>query len=65
MKDQCPEDAETLLKRIVDSSRWAVCRAHHVANAVTSYKAAYYRTHHRMEFDRVRMQITESAEHGE
>ena len=57
--------SDELLRKIAASSRWAVCRAHHVANALTSYKAAYYRTHHRMEFDRVRMQITESAEHGE
>ena len=65
MKANCPEDHEPLLRRFVESSRWAVCRAHHIANALTSYKAAYYRTNHRMEFERVRMQITELAGNGE
>ena len=65
MKDHCSEDHEPLLQKIVESSRWAVCRAHHVANALTGYKAAYCRTHHRIEFERVRNQITESAEQGD
>ena len=65
MKDHCPENHEPLLQKIVESSRWAVCRAHHVANALTGYKAAYCRTHHRIEFERVRNQITESAEQGD
>lgn len=64
MKDRFTEEHEQLLRKIVDSSRWAVCRAHHVANALTSYRAAYCRTHHRLEFERVRMQVTESTEQG-
>jgi DNA polymerase III alpha subunit len=64
MKARFPQDHEQLLRRIVESSRWATCRAHHVANALTSYKAAYCRIHHRMEFERVRIQIAESVEKG-
>ena len=59
MNDSCPDGPGELLRRIVESCRWAVCRAHHIANALTSYRVAYYRTHHRMEFELVRKQIFE------
>ncbi|MBS0205533.1 MAG: hypothetical protein JSS49_21730 [Planctomycetes bacterium] len=62
--DRSSEDAKRLLRTIAESSRWAVCRAHHIANALTSFKAAYYRTHHRVEFENVRTQIIESTSHG-
>lgn len=42
--------AQSLLERLATASEWAACRAHHAAHAITSYKAAYYRTHHRAEF---------------
>ena len=61
MNDSRPPGSEELLRRIVESCRWAVCRAHHIANALTSYKVAYYRVHHRMEFELVRKQIFELA----
>lgn len=43
--------ARSLLERLAMAAQWAVCRAHHAAHAITSYKAAYYRTHHRAEFE--------------
>ncbi len=46
-----------LLDRLALASRWAVCRAHHVANAITSYRAAYYRTFYRPLFDKVLQQV--------
>ncbi len=47
-----------LFERLIAASRWAVCRAHHVANAITSYRAAYYRTFHRQEFEDVLRQVS-------
>ncbi len=44
-------NGELLFKRLIAASRWAVCRAHHVANVITSYRAAYYRTFHRQAFE--------------
>jgi DNA polymerase-3 subunit alpha len=64
MEDRGTETAEQVLRTIAESSRWALCGAHYVANALTSYKAAFCRTHHRVEFERVRKQITESTEQG-
>lgn len=43
--------ARSLLEILATAAQWAVCRAHHAAHAITSYKAAYYRTHHRAEFE--------------
>lgn len=57
MNESLPLESEELFRKIVVASRWAVCRAHHIANALTSYRVAYYRTHHRMEFELVRTQI--------
>ena len=57
MNESRPPGSEELFRKIVVACRWAVCRAHHIANALTSYKVAYYRTHHRMEFEQVRKQI--------
>lgn len=57
MNESRPPGSEELLRNIVAASRWTVCLAHHIANALTSYKVAYYRTHHRMEFEEVRNQI--------
>ena len=42
---------EMLLEKLITASRWAVCKAHHVANAITSYRAAYYRAFHPQEFE--------------
>lgn|GEM_PF-5339304 len=44
------EDGE-LLEHLIEASTWAVCRAHHAANAITSYRAACYRTFHRQAFE--------------
>jgi DNA polymerase III alpha subunit len=44
-------EANLALKGLAEASQWAVCKAHHAANAITSYKAAYYRTHYRAEFE--------------
>ena len=61
MNESRPPESEELLRKIVAASRWTVCLAHHIANALTSYKVAYYRTHHRLEFELVRKQIFELA----
>lgn len=50
-------NAELLIQKLVAASHWAVCRAHHIANAITSYKAAYFRTHHRQDFEQTRHQM--------
>ena len=44
-------NGEVLLGKLIAASGWAVCRAHHVANSITSYRAAYYRTFHRQAFE--------------
>ncbi len=54
---------EVVLRKLVTTSNWVVCRAHHVANAITSYKAAYFKTHHREDFEKVRQQ-TMAMEQG-
>lgn len=46
-----------LFHKLVAACRWAVCRAHHVANAITSYKAAYFRTHHQKAFERTKQHM--------
>jgi DNA polymerase III alpha subunit len=61
MNDSRPPGSEELFRKIVEASRWTVCLAHHITNALTSYKVAYYRTHYRMEFELVRKQIFELA----
>lgn len=57
MNESRPPGSEELFRKIVAASRWTVCLAHHIANALTSYKVAYYRTHHRFGFELVRKQI--------
>jgi hypothetical protein len=52
-------DVEGLLNQLTEASRWAVCRAHHVANAITSYRAAYYRTFHRQAFENALQRVSE------
>lgn len=47
-----------VLERLCEASQWAVCRAHHVANAITSYRAAFYRTFHRNQFEEVLEQVS-------
>ena len=59
MKESRPPGSEELFRKIVAASRWTVCLAHHIANALTSYKVAYYRTHHRFEFELVQKQISD------
>lgn len=51
-------NGEVLFKRLVEASRWAVCRAHHVANVITSYRAAYYRTFHRQAFEEALQRVS-------
>ncbi len=43
--------AEYLVEALAKSSITATCCAHHLANAITSYRAAFLRTHWRMAFD--------------
>lgn len=50
-------ESERLFRKLLNESPGAVCWAHHVANAITSYKAAYFRVHHRSEFEQVREQL--------
>ena len=45
------------LRQLIAASGWVVCRAHHTANGITSYKAAYFKTHHRESFEMVRQQM--------
>lgn len=51
-------NGELLFGKLIEASRWSVCRAHHVANAITSYRSAYYRTFHRQEFDDALQQMS-------
>ena len=55
-------NGEVQLQKLIAASRWAVCRAHHLANAITSYKAAYFRAHHREEFEQARRQMISAVE---
>lgn len=57
-RNHTENEATLALKGLTEAARWAVCRAHHAANAITSYKAAYYRTHHRAEFEAAVRQVT-------
>ena len=43
--------SECLVEALAKSSIAATCFAHHLANAITSYRAAFLRTHWRMAFD--------------
>ena len=43
--------AECLVEALAKSSSTATCCAHHLANAITSYRAAFLRTHQREQFD--------------
>lgn len=63
LKLRSGEGRESLLPKVVAASSWAVCKAHHAANAITTYKAAFFRTHHRELFEQVRSQII-STEQG-
>lgn len=51
-------NGELLFGKLIAASRWAVCRAHHVANAITSYRSAYYRTFHGQEFGDTLQQVS-------
>lgn len=55
-------NGEVLLRKLIAASHWAVCRAHHLANAITSYKAAFFRTHHREDFEQTRHQMISAVE---
>ena len=55
-------DGEVQLRKLIAASHWAVCRAHHLANAITSYKAAFFRTHHREDFEQARHQMASAVE---
>ena len=43
-------DPRRLLNRLARDSRAAVCLAHHLANAVTTYRAAFLKTHFAVKF---------------
>lgn len=58
LEQQHGATGKLLFENLITASRWAVCRAHHVANAITSYRAAYYRTFHRQEFEDVLRQVS-------
>ena len=53
---------EVQLRKLITASHWAVCRAHHLANAITTYKAAFFRTHHREDFEQARHQMISAME---
>jgi len=42
--------AETLLDTLLEIATYACCMSHHVANAVTTYQAAFLKTHFPAEF---------------
>ncbi|WLD13545.1 hypothetical protein [Planctellipticum variicoloris] len=57
-QEHAAEDG-ALPDQLAEASRWAVCRAHHVANAITSYRAAYYRTFHRQAFENALQRVSD------
>lgn len=58
LERRCGANGEVLLRRLITASCWSVCRAHHVVNAITSYRAAYYRTFHRRAFEDALQQVS-------
>lgn len=54
--------AEVLISRLSKASSWAVCLAHHVSDAIVSYRAAFYRTHNRAEFEKAVEQVADDIE---
>jgi hypothetical protein len=44
--------------QLVKASHTATCRAHHIANAITSYRAAFIRTHYREPFEQTLVSVT-------
>lgn len=51
------EGIPVMLRTLATAAQWTVCRAHHAANAITSYKAAFYRTHHSADFEAAAKQV--------
>lgn len=45
-------DSGEIIERIREAATWAVCKSHHLAQAVTTYQAAYLKAHHPEEFNR-------------
>lgn len=45
-------EAERRFQPLKTAARYSVCLSHHLANAVTSYRAAYLVTHHSSDFQR-------------
>jgi DNA polymerase III alpha subunit len=45
-------DSGELFETIREAAAWAVCKSHHLAQAVTTYQAAYLKAHHPEEFNR-------------
>lgn len=43
-------DAEDLFAQLAQASVYACCKSHHMADAMTSFQAAYMKTHHPAEF---------------
>lgn len=50
-----------LLDKLVRESQSAVCLAHHLANAVTSYRAAFLKTHFAAKFEEQLEEVTTAA----
>lgn len=53
------DNAEAVFRNVIAASGWAPCRAHHSANSITSYRAAYYRTFHRREFEDALQEVSD------
>lgn len=53
------DNAEAVFRNVIAASGWASCRAHHAANSITSYRAAYYRTFHRREFEDALQEVSD------
>jgi DNA polymerase-3 subunit alpha len=45
-------DSGELFETIREAAEWAVCKSHHMAQAVTTYQAAYLKAHYPEEFNR-------------
>ena len=64
LESRCGANGAAVFPKLVAASGWALCKAHHVANAITTYKAVFFRTHHREKFEQVRSQMV-PMERGE
>ena len=56
-KGQNADQAQRLVKTLEWESRSAVCLAHHLSNAITTYRAAYLKRHYPTRFERLLEEI--------